>query len=143
MKLKRLLDRVLPMRIPTPSVDDRKAVVRQLIGKCPVCALDLDGHAYATLATVLASDKEASHEVIEAIGEGDWASATRLQQWHPDADVVQYDVVRCSRREELGMVRILYTAEMWAHDLVEQAWSLTLQESRSLLRECAVEWILL
>jgi hypothetical protein len=103
--------------------------------------LNLDGHAYAELATVLVADIAAQAELLAAIEAGDWTRLMALQQWDPEADVIQCDAVRCSRREELGLVRILYTAEMWADDRIEDARRLNVQESRRLVVAIGDRWL--
>jgi hypothetical protein len=141
MKVKELLRRFSPGRIPDATPESNRAVVRRIISRCPVCELNLDGHAYAELATVFATDAAALSDLRDSIETGGWARLTALQQWDPEADVIQCDAIRCSRREELGLVRILYTAEMWADDRVEDARRLTLEESQRLGLEVGDRWI--
>ena len=105
MRVKELLSRLVPGRIREATPETKRAVVRQIISRCPVCGLNFDGHAYAALATVLVADTTAQVELDASMKAGDWARLMALQQWHPKADVIQCDAIQCSRREEVSVYR--------------------------------------
>lgn len=141
MKVKKLLGHLIPGRIPDATPERKRAVVRKIIGPCPVCELNLDDHAYAELATVMVADTASQADLLASMEAGNWTHLMTLQQWNPDADVIQCDAIRCSRREELGLVRILYTAEMWADDHVEDTRRLTIEESQRLAVALGERWL--
>ena len=93
MRVRELFGRLIPGRIADATSKSRREAVRRIIGQCPVCMLNLDGHAYAELATVLTTDAAAQAEVLAAIEAGNWARLMAIQQWDPEADVVQCDAV--------------------------------------------------
>jgi hypothetical protein len=132
MNFSELLLKFVPGRIPAPTPERLREVMRQVIGKCPVCALNLDGHAYADLASVFTTDGATQEEAEHAVECGEWNVLMTLQQWYPEADVIAYKAIRCSRREELGLLRILFTAELWSDDVVQEAQRLSIEESRRL-----------
>lgn len=140
MNFSELLLNFVPGRIPSPTPERLRKVMRQVIGKCPVCDLNLDGHAYADLASVFTTDAAAREEAEHAAECGKWDVLMKLQQWHSEADVVAYKAIRCSRREELGLLRILFTAELWADDVVQEAQRLSIKESRLLAEIIRDRW---
>lgn len=140
MNFSELLLNFVPGRIPSPTPERLRKVMRQVIGKCPVCDLNLDGHAYADLASVFTTDAAAREEAERAAECGKWDVLMTLQQWHSEADVVAYKAIRCSRREEFGLLRILFTAELWADDVVQEAQRLSIEESRLLAEIIRDRW---
>jgi hypothetical protein len=140
MKFSELLFKLVPGRIPAPTAERLRKVMRQVIGKCPVCDLNLDDHAYAELASVFTTDLAAQADADQAAERRDWDALMLIQQWNPDADVIAYKAIRCSRREELGLLRILFTAELWADDVVRDRQRLNIKESQRLARIIGDRW---
>jgi len=115
--------------------------MRLVIGRCQVCDLNLDGHAYAELASVFTTDEAAQAGADRAVERREWNALMLIQHWHPEADVIAYKAVRCSRREELGLLRILFTAELWEDDVVLDAERLNIEESRLLAEVIGDRWV--
>lgn len=141
MNFSDLILKLIPGRIPTVTPERLRKVMRLVIGRCPVCDLNLDGHAYADLASVFTADVSVQAAADRAVERREWDALMAIQQWDPEADVIAYKAVRCNRREELGVVRILFTAELWADDVVLNGQRLNIEESRLLAEMIGDRWL--
>jgi hypothetical protein len=115
--------------------------MRGIIDKCPVCAEKLDNHAYADLGSVFTNDSNAIATAKAAFENNDWLALTQLDQWEPNADVLSYKAIKCNRQSELGLIAILFTAEMWSADVVLDSKRLSSETSKALEGAVGDRWI--
>ena len=125
--------------VPRRAISPREALCR-LIATCPVCDLDLTGHSYAELASIIANDSVKRSEAESAVASRDWRRIATFHEWDAEADVIEYRAIRCSRRGEVGLLKILFTSELWDDDVVQERRRLTMDESRNVLDLSEIEW---
>lgn len=111
--------------------DDRRAALRGIIGRCPLCSDTLDGHQTYALATALASDKESVKRATHLLSTRDWSSLSAINEWRADSDVKTMMALRCPTGR-LAIIAISFTAEMWSDDYVEGTEELCGQDRKSL-----------
>jgi hypothetical protein len=139
MRFGDLLLRLLPGRIRSPTPDDLRKVMRKIVGRCPVCGLDLEGHADAELSRVIAGGPTES-QADAAAANNDWSALVSFREWNVETDILEYRAIRCSRREELGLVRILFRAGLGATEELQDSQQLSLEESRRIANMIADRW---
>jgi hypothetical protein len=111
MNVMKFVRRLIASRDNSPD-----AILRKTLNDCPVCGEDLKGHLYCQAATVRADDPASRDGAMHAAARGEWQRLVAFQQWNSEADIIEFGAVVCNRRGEVGLVTILYTAEMWSDD---------------------------
>ncbi len=135
--LRHLKHRIVKMFSYSPSrriPENLAAIRRQLLGTCPACGRDLEGHHHWRLASVvLEPGAEAPGEVAKLIREREWALAAQFQDWKADRNEREYYVIRCPNKPELSLVAVISTADMWSDDRVESTQRLDRENTSVIL----------
>src|ERR1051326_1694862 len=143
MKLLDLIYKLTTGKLSPSTEETRRRILRVIIGRCPVCELDLESHAYAQIATVLVSDIVTRTSAAQASEARDWSRLKSFQDWDAESDVLEYGAIRCNRIDGFGIVIILFTADLWSDEKVVSAQRLSESESRSLAEMVGDRWQIL
>ena len=69
---------------------------KAVIGRCPVCSADLEGHSVALIATVIINDnQQAVTEFFKALQEHRWEDLRQFQQWEGASDNAEAYAIQC------------------------------------------------
>jgi len=100
--------------------EDRAAALRKIIGKCPICQKELDGHGSYQLATVVAEGPVSPGltRIRELISRGDFSEAGKHREWKADGDIREFRALRCTSGE-IALLDIFYRFKIWSEDVVQ------------------------
>ena len=103
------------------SAQDRRAAIKRLIGRCPVCLYALDRHETAILAleVVPGTRQGKPGDVLSLIEDGRWEDACRIRDGIvSENDLREYRLLRCPFGG-LALLGILYWFDLYKDDCLE------------------------
>ncbi len=127
----RLVTGAIIGRISPITEKDRDHAFAAIVRNCPICHRSLHHHYHSKLAVLLVGRDEVEL-AEEAVAKADWRQLLTFNQWDPEADVIQFEAIRCDRHEDLALLRILFTASLWSDDFVQCVQLLSHDDSRRL-----------
>ena len=141
MKLLDLGYKLTPGKTPAVTPEATRKILRTIIGKCPVCELDFESHTYVEVASVLAGDVAARDASLHALRTNDWPHLLTFRHWDAEADIVEYSAIHCSRLNAIGIVTILFTADLWSDEKLLETCRLSEAESHRLADVVGDRWL--
>ncbi|MBP7867706.1 MAG: hypothetical protein KA419_17380 [Acidobacteria bacterium] len=92
--------------------DPRRALVG-LLGPCPQCGCDAEGHAHWRLASAARNCRRGREAEIEGlIAAGAWGEAADVREWRAGAEVVEYYALRCPKSPLLSLKKVVFSAAL-------------------------------
>lgn len=99
-------------RCEAGAPDPRHALVG-LLGPCPQCGRDAEGHAHWRLASAARNCRRGREPEIEGlIAASAWGEAAYVREWRAGAEVVEYYALRCPSSPLLSLKKVVFSAAL-------------------------------
>jgi len=102
--------------------------------------LELDGHRDWRLAAARVGS-ENEEALADVVGKKRWDLASRIVDWRPDADVIEYHVLDCPVKSRVSLFKAVFTHALYAHDELVSVHEVESADRQKLVALADDKWI--